>query len=181
MMGGMTDPTTQAVRDMTVDHFERIKQHVAEVTGGLSDAVAFWRPDAKANSVCWLVWHLARVQDSHVADLLGREQVWTAGGWDARCNLPLNNESIGFGHSADDVGQVRLSAAVLTGYQADVHDMCLGYADTLTADGLTRIVDDNWDPPVTASARLVSLLGDCLQHAGQAAYVRGMAERAGIG
>ena len=39
------------------------------------------------------------------------------------------------------------------------------------------MVDTNWDPPVTASVRLVSVLGDVLQHLGQAAYVRGLAER----
>jgi hypothetical protein len=33
---------------------------------------------------------------------------------------------------------------------------------------------------VTVSVRLVSVIEDCLQHLGQADYVRGHAERAGI-
>jgi hypothetical protein len=36
------------------------------------------------------------------------------------------------------------------------------------------VVDDSWDPPVTVSIRLVSILADDLQHAGQAAYARGV-------
>ena len=45
----------------------------------------------------------------------------------------------------------------------------------MTAAELKRVVDTNWDPPVTASARLVSIIDDCAQHLGQAAYVRGIA------
>ncbi len=43
-----------------------------------------------------------------------------------------------------------------------------------TADGLDKVVDRRWDPPVTMGVRLVSIADDCLQHVGQAAYVRGL-------
>ena len=39
------------------------------------------------------------------------------------------------------------------------------------------MIDTRWDPPVTVSVRLVSVIGDALQHLGQAAYVCGLAER----
>ena len=45
---------------------------------------------------------------------------------------------------------------------------------SVTAEELARVVDTNWDPPVTASARLVSIIDDCAQHLGQAAYLRGI-------
>ena len=41
-------------------------------------------------------------------------------------------------------------------------------------DDLDRVVDERWDPPVTLGVRLVSVVDDCAQHAGQAAYVRGL-------
>ena len=44
----------------------------------------------------------------------------------------------------------------------------------LSPADLDRIVDRRWDPPVTLGVRLVSIADDCLQHAGQAAYVRGL-------
>ena len=40
--------------------------------------------------------------------------------------------------------------------------------------GEDRVVDRTWDPPVTLGVRLVSILDDDTQHAGQAAYVRGL-------
>ena len=43
----------------------------------------------------------------------------------------------------------------------------------LTPADLDRVVDEDWDPPVTLGVRLVSIADDGLQHLGQAAYARG--------
>lgn len=48
----------------------------------------------------------------------------------------------------------------------------------MTAADLERVVDTNWDPPVTLGVRLVSVLSDDLQHVGQAAYLRGLRQSA---
>ncbi|MGH3586768.1 MAG: mycothiol transferase, partial [Pseudonocardia sp.] len=130
--------------------------------------------------VAWLVWHLARVQDDHVADVAGTEQRWTAGGWAERFGLPFAVADTGYGHSAEEVGAVRVDAELLAGYLADVHAATVAYLDTVTADDLDRVVDTHWDPPVTLGVRLVSVVADDLQHVGQAAYVRGLARRAGV-
>jgi hypothetical protein len=55
-----------------------------------------------------------------------------------------------------------------------VHEQTLGALRSVAAKDLERVVDDNWDPPVTLGVRLVSVLSDDLQHVGQAAYVRGL-------
>ena len=51
------------------------------------------------------------------------------------------------------------------------------FLGSLTADDLDRVVDEAWDPPVTLGVRLVSIADDDIQHAGQAAYVRGLLAR----
>ena len=56
-------------------------------------------------------------------------------------------------------------------------DSTLRFVGHLRDADLDRIVDEDWDPPVTMGVRLVSVIGDDLQHAGQAAYVRGVLER----
>ena len=68
-------------------------------------------------------------------------------------------------------------ASCLAQYHGAVHDLTLRYLDGITPAELDRIVDTRWDPPVTAAVRLVSVIGDTMQHLGQAAYVRGLAER----
>lgn len=165
------------LRDLLVDSFTRVHELVEELTDGLDEAVSAYRPDAEANSVGWLLWHLSRVQDDHVADLAGTEQVWPA--WRDRFALPFDDDATGYGQSPDEVGQVRVRGELLAGYHADVHATSLRYLQQVDAEELRRVVDESWDPPVTASVRLVSVLGDTLQHLGQAAYVAGLAQRAG--
>ena len=55
-----------------------------------------------------------------------------------------------------------------------VHERTVAMLRDLGPDDLDRIVDRRWDPPVTLGVRLVSVADDGLQHAGQAAYVRGL-------
>jgi len=166
-----------AVRTVLSDSFDRVAEQVQRVTGTLDDDDATWRPDPHANSIAWLVWHLSRVQDDHVADLAGTEQVWTSGGWSDRFALPFDRDAYGYGHSSAEVAQVRTPPADLAAYHQAVHAATARYIDQLTLAELDRIVDRNWDPPVTTSARLVSVINDCTDHVGQAEYVRGMAER----
>ncbi len=138
-----------------------------------------WRPDDGANSIAWLVWHLARVQDDHVAEVAGSEQVWVQdGGFAERVGLPADTLDTGFGHGPDDVAAVQPDGPdVLVEYLDAVTARTHQYLSEVTAEDLDRVVDDAWDPPVTLGVRLVSVIGDGLQHAGQAAYVRGMWER----
>jgi hypothetical protein len=160
-----------------VDGFDRVRDIVQRAVDGLDEHELAYRPDADANSIAWLTWHLTRVQDDHIADVAGGEQIWTAAGWVERFRLPFDVESIGFGHGSDDVAAVRASAEMLSGYQDAVHRATVDYVETLKDDDYGRVVDDRWDPPVTLAVRLVSVLGDTTQHAGQASYVRGLVER----
>ena len=170
----MSDNPTIA---LLTDAFGRVRGLVQRLTDGLDDPVATFRVDDEANTPAWLLWHLSRIQDDHVADLAGVEQAWTS--WRDRFDLPLAAGDTGFGHGPEEVASVRADAALLDGYHADVHALTLRYVEQLTDDELARVVDTRWDPPVTTSARLVSVLGDCWQHLGQAAYVIGVARRAG--
>jgi hypothetical protein len=167
-----------ALRALLTDSFERVRELVSSVTDGLSRDESTYRPDEQANSIGWLVWHLTRVQDDHMSDLAGTEQVWTSGGWHERCALPFDSDATGFAHTSGEVADVVVDAGLLDQYHAAVHQSCLEYVKALTPAELDKVVDDAWDPPVTAAVRLVSILGDCLQHVGQAAYLRPIAHRA---
>ena len=176
----MTDEPTDlaAARALLEDSFTRIREGVHDLCDGLDQDTATYRPDEQANPVGWLLWHLLRVQDDHVSDLAGREQAWTGGGWHERSKLTVPAQDTGYGHSADEVASVRLEPDLVDGYGEQVHRLTLDYVGSLTPAELGRVVDDSWDPRVTASVRLVSVIGDCLQHLGQAAYVAGLARRA---
>jgi uncharacterized damage-inducible protein DinB len=161
--------------DLLIDGLGRVREVVHEVADGLTAEQLAYRPAAGANSISWLIWHLSRVQDDHIADVAGREQVWTAGGWVGRFGLSLDDAATGYGHSAAQVAAVRVSSPdLLTGYHDAVHQASVDFVRTLTDADLDRIVDERWDPPVSLGVRLISVIDDDAQHAGQAAYVRGL-------
>jgi uncharacterized damage-inducible protein DinB len=163
------------VADLLADGFERIREVVHEAVDGLTPEQVAWQADGRSNSIAWLVWHLTRVQDDHVADVAGTEQVWTSDGWSDRFGLPVDDSETGYGHSAKKVSAVRVkSADLLTGYYDAVHERTVKYVSGLTGSDLDRVVDEAWDPPVTLGVRLISVISDDLQHAGQAAFLRGL-------
>ncbi|MQB01944.1 MAG: DUF664 domain-containing protein [Actinobacteria bacterium] len=163
--------------DILVDAFTRIRQVSHRVVDGLTAEQLSVRINDEANSIAWLVWHVTRIQDDHVADAAGTEQVYTSDDWVDRFDLPLPASDTGYGHSSDDVSAVRVgSGELLTGYHDAVYERTIAYVNGLSDADLDRIVDESWDPPVSLGVRLVSVVSDDLQHAGQAAFVRGLVE-----
>jgi uncharacterized damage-inducible protein DinB len=164
--------------DLLVDAFSRIQELVSATVTGLSPQQLNFRPDPGSNSIGWLVWHLTRVQDDHLADAAGTEQVWTSQDWFGRFDLPLAESETGYGHRREQVAAVQISSAqLLTGYHDAVFEQSRQYLAGLTEAELARVVDDSWDPPVTLGVRLVSVISDDLQHAGQAGYLKGLLDR----
>src|SRR5215475_12265241 len=164
--------------DLLVDGFGRIREIVHDVLDGLTEADLQYRVDPPANSICWQVWHLTRVQDDHVAAAGRLTQVWLSG-FDKRFGLSLDATDIGYGHTQAQVAAVRASGDLLAEYHDATYDQTISYVSALTEDDLAQVVDRSWDPPVTMAVRLVSVLSDDLQHAGQAAFIRGLIERRG--
>jgi hypothetical protein len=147
----------------------------------LSPGRIYFRIEPEANSIAWLIWHLSRVQDNHVLEITGREQAWLADGWAEKVGMEPDPSNVGFGHSKEDVDAVRPeSAELLLAWNGAVIDRSQEYFKTLDAAELSRIIDTSYDPPVSVGVRLVSVMSDNTQHAGQARYVRGILERVGV-
>lgn len=160
---------------LLTDGFDRIKTALYSAVEGLNEQQLTARVGPDANSIGWLAWHIVRVQDSQIADVASIEQQWTADGWFERFGLPFDVEAHGYGQSSDDVAAVKgISGDDFLGYFDAVHAQTLAYVTGLTDDDLERVVDADWNPPVTLSARLVSILADDLQHVGQVAYIKGL-------
>jgi hypothetical protein len=164
--------------ELLLDGFGRVREVVSDVVDGLSAQDLAYRVDPEANTIGWLIWHLTRVQDDHIASAAEIDQVWTTQGWYERFGLPFEPAEHGYGHSPEQVGQVQVeSPDLLTGYYDAVHQQTVAFVEKLTDAGLARVVDERWDPPVTLAVRLMSVISDDLQHAGQAAFVRGVLSR----
>jgi uncharacterized damage-inducible protein DinB len=132
-------------------------------------------PQPGANTIAWLVWHIGRVQDHHISEFLDTEQLWVTDDWARRFGLDPDPSNTGYGHSTEEVAAVRPERPeVLLDYVAAVDERTRLLLAGVSPDELDQVVDRRWDPPVTLGVRLVSIADDCLQHAGQAAYTRGL-------
>lgn len=165
------------VSTLLTELFSRIPEVLHRAAGGLDADGLAYRPDAEANSIAWLVWHAARVQDAQLADVAGLEQVWTSEGWVQTLGLPLDAGDTGYGHTSAQVAQVVAPAEDLLGYVDAVAAFAADYVGGLNHTELDRVVDRRWQPPVTLGVRLVSIVVDATEHAGQAAYLRGLVDR----
>jgi uncharacterized damage-inducible protein DinB len=163
------------VNDLLAEAYGRLPELIGTAVRGLTREQLTWAPAPGANTIGWLVWHLTRVQDHHLSELIGTDQVWISRDTQADFDLPPDPYDTGYGHGPEQVAGVRpASAEVLVDYHAAVHDRTLRYLARLTASDLDAVVDRRWDPPVTLGVRLVSVVDDDLQHAGQAGYLRGL-------
>jgi hypothetical protein len=164
--------------DLLIDGFGRLPDLVRSAVEDLSPDDLRWAPGKAANPIGWLVWHLTRVQDSHLAEVIGSRQVYLGGDWPKRFGLEPDPEETGYDHTIEQVHTVRPeSAEALVEYYDAVHEKTVTFLRGLTPADLDRIVDERWDPPVTLGVRLISVLDDDLEHVGQAAYVRGLLGR----
>ena len=163
--------------DVLLEAHSRVRELGTEAVTRLSADQLAYRPDlgnGPGNSIGWLVWHLTRQEDAQVAELRGGEQIWDQG-WLERLALPYPVQAMGYGMSEADVARFPLvGPELLLAYQQAVALATAGYLGDLREDELNQVVDTSWDPPVTCLVRLVSIIDDAVQHAGQAAYLRGL-------
>jgi len=161
-------------KDILTDAFGRLPGLVHRAVRGLTPEQLRWAPAPGANSIGWLIWHLTRVQDDHLADAFGTEQVWIDDGWHERFALPLEPEDTGYGRGPDQVASVRASGALLAGYHAAVFERTTELLAGITPERLDEVIDERWTPPVTRGVRLVSVIDDDAKHLGQAEFARGL-------
>jgi len=163
-------------QELIIDGYGRILQVLEEVLDGLTQDDLNQQPRPDCNSMGWLIWHLTRVQDDHIASLMGKDQLWTSEGWHARFNRAPEPKDIGFGHSSKDVAAFQSpDVKTLLGYHRAVLERTKGYIAALSLSDLARKLDEPWYKPLpTVGVRLISIMSDSLQHAGQIAYLRGL-------
>ena len=133
------EPSLGLGKELLRDAFGRVREDVARVLEGLSTQELLWRPEPGANSIAWLVWHLSRIQDDHLAGVARHEQVWTSEGWYERFALPYAVRDHGYGHSPEQMGAFVLTdPRLLAGYHGAVHGETLAVLNAMIPDDYGR-------------------------------------------
>ena len=158
--------------------FGRVDEHVPAILESLTPDELNEMPEEGSNPIGWLIWHLTRVADMHIAEIRGVDQLWVSDGWAARFDLEPDPWNVGYLHTPEQVAETRTEGTqLLQEYWDAVWTRTQGVLAETDPASLDEIIDRRWDPPVTLGVRLVSIADDAIQHAGQAAYVKGLLSR----
>ncbi len=165
-------------RELIVDGYDRLPDLMREVLAARRTEDLDRQPHPGCNSLGWTAWHLARVQDSQIAELMREEQLWIRDGWHRKFQRPADPDDTGYGHTAEQVRAFRSpSSRTQLEYLRAVVERTKGYLAALGPAELDRELDEPWSRPLpTVGVRIVSVLADCHQHAGEASYIRGWLE-----
>jgi hypothetical protein len=168
-------------QQLIIDGYGRVNGMLETALKGLTIEGLDWMPHPDCNSMGWLAWHLTRVQDDHVSDLMGEEQLWIRDKWCDKFNRPADSKDIGFGHTPEQVAAFKSpDVAVLLDYHKSVLERSKSYFNSLSEKDLDRELNEPWFQPLpTIGVRLISIMSDSLQHVGQIAYVRGLLQGKG--
>ena len=163
---------------LIADALGRVNSILHRALSGVPAETLCKMPSPDSNSMAWLAWHLTRVQDDHLSSLAGLPQLWISDGWHAKFGMPADEKETGTGHTLEQAAAFKVdSAAPLLAYNDAVYERSKAYLARLNPEDLDAVINEpQYDPPPTVGVRLVSVVSDNNQHAGQVAYLRGYFE-----
>jgi hypothetical protein len=166
--------------ELIADGLGRINRVLHRTLEGVPTETLCKLPTADTNSMAWLAWHLTRVEDHHMSDLAGLPQLWTSAKWHQRFGMAEDDKETGTGHTPEQVAALKADAELLLAYTDSVYQRGLEYLKNIRPETLDEEINEpQYDPLPTVGVRLMSILGDNIQHAGQIAYVKGMLQGTG--
>jgi uncharacterized damage-inducible protein DinB len=135
-----------------------------------------WRPAPTANNIGFILWHLARHEDTRITETgsLGKD-VWATGNWHDQFDQPVTAPDPG-----DRMGLRQLaipSLEILVGYADAVHQRSASYVSGLSDADLDQPPDLS-RPEHTRAGSLRHLITHKNNHHGQIDYLRGLQEEA---
>jgi hypothetical protein len=162
--------------EVIADGLSRGRGGLRRALQGMTPEVLQYRPADHTNPIGWLAWHIARVEDMHVADLLEQDQLWTGDGWHERFGMPPDARDFGTRQTLDQVNAVNApNVDLILGYYDAVAARTDAYLEALTPEDLARVLDEpQFQPLPTVGVRINSLIHHAAHHAGQIDYLRGL-------
>ena len=170
--------------DFIEQTLEDYRRRVYAAAEPLTEDEINWRPDPESNSIAFLIWHVARVEDRWTNTFArGIEEVWVRQDWHRRFGLP--EKDIGLRFDVDQLSAFpRLSYELLQGYFDAVREETLGLIHGLAPADFDHAPDRSPFPEYPAAVERFAgfthalmfrqLIGEEDQHLGQVSYVRGL-------
>lgn len=158
-----------------LDMLGHMKQSLTGAVDGLSQEEIEWQPGREANSIGFILWHMARAEDSGIQDWLQQKpQIWTLEKWYQKLNLSENPEDSGYGYTAEQLAAFPVPELKdLLGYSDAVRSRTIDYLQSITPDEFDKVVKTPLGE-FTAGQILSLFMVELTQHIGHIAYLRGL-------
>ena len=142
---------------------------------GLTDDEMRWKPTLESNSIDWMVWHMARVEDNLVNYVLqNRASIWERDGWGERLGIATTSAGAGMTvHEIRAMGRINVPA-VMEYYRSVRQETSDYFENIMQEDDLSRVIEHTSFRGVTGAWVLGRLLCEEAEHLGQIEYLRGI-------
>lgn len=164
---------------------EDYRRRMYAATAPLSEDEMHWRPDAESNSIAFLIWHTARVEDRLIQTFArGEQEVWVRDGWSDRMGVPQGDTGVNYTLEQVDAFPA-VASDTLKEYFDSIREETLPYVRSLSDEDFDIVPDERTPfPEFAASVRYFrgrniggifrQLIGEEDQHLGQIAFIRGL-------
>ena len=163
-----------AFKDAIKSGLEEYLEGLKKAVDGLTPTELRWQPTLTSNNISWIVWHMARVEDRWVNQVLRKDvEVWIRDGWYEKFGMA--EEVHGYGETENQVRAMPdVAMSDILAYFNSVRQSTLTHLAQMTPADL----EARYSHPRRSGIRGDWILGHILveegQHLGQVGYIRGM-------
>ncbi|MFC1994682.1 DinB family protein [Chloroflexota bacterium] len=160
-------------KELILASLEQSKGYLSKALDGLTQEEAAWSPRAECNSIAFISWHIARVEDFFVNRALQRkDELYESEGWQEKLGTPP--KEVGYQYT---VGQLCAwpvpQLEVLRAYADSVREKTLAFLKHLAPARLSEVPRPDRSPD-SIGVTLGRISTEIALHVGQIAYLRGM-------
>ncbi len=153
---------------------DRLNQTTTRVLDGLTREEISWQPNSQANSIGYLLFHVARSEDSFVMGRMqGKPAVWDTGKWFEKMGLPQSETGAGF--TEEQLKNFKVpDVSVMNAYAAAVRAQTIQYLKNAGPAEFDRTVTFGRLGEMTIGSLLGLMVLHAAQHTGEMSYIRGL-------
>lgn len=132
-----------------------------------------WSPNPECNSIAFILWHIARLEDVFINSVIqGERELYEKEGWREKLGTPTGDTGTRYTEEMLRVWPVP-EMEVLQGYADSVREKTLVFLESIPPEKLSEVPRPDRSPD-TMGALLGGLSTEIAMHVGQICYLRGV-------
>ncbi len=161
------------VKDIILGSLQQSQGFLAKALDDLTQEEASWRPTSECNSIAFILWHLARVEDYFMSRVIQRQtETYEAEGWQQK--LGTAPRDMGFGYTVEKLQAWPVpKLEIIRGYHEAVRLKTLAFLESATPEKLAEVPRPDRSPD-SIGISLGHMATELALHISQIAYLRGV-------